>query len=79
MPQLIRPRTVNTTTQNGEVTIRLVIELHLNANGQITAASSGSPVDEEPGVPALKTDDKVEWEVPEFAPMETIEFGKYEK
>lgn len=77
MPKLIRPSTVTTTTQNGEVTIRLVIELHLNANGQI---ADTAPADaESDDVVIMKTNDKVKWEVPDFAPMETIEFGKYDK
>jgi len=81
MPQVVKPTTVTTVTREGEMTIRLVIELNLNLNGEVTgvAASATEPELARP-VTKAKVKEEVEWMVPEFAPTtEQIEFGKYEK
>lgn len=80
MPQAIKPNvvTTETITREGEVTIRLVIELNLNMNGQLTGVVAST--EEKPVALAQKSKDEAEWMVPEFSPStETIEFGKYEK
>ena len=80
MPQAIKPQQVITTqTRDGELTIKLVIELNLNLNGQVNnvvASAEEMPV----ALAQTKAEEKAEWMVPDFTPStETIEFGKYEK
>jgi hypothetical protein len=78
MPQVIKPQNVTVQSHNGEVSIRLTIDLNLNLNGQVSGvvASAG----EVPVAQVTKPKDEAEWLVPEFGPStETIEFGKYEK
>jgi len=80
MPQAIKPQHVVTTqTRDGELTIKLVIELNLNLNGQVNnvvASAEEVPV----ALAKPKAEEKAEWMVPDFTPStETIEFGKYEK
>jgi len=78
MPQVIKPQNVIVNSRDGEVSIRLTIDLNLNLNGQISnVVASASEV---PVAQATKPKDEAEWLVPEFGPStETIEFGKYEK
>lgn len=82
MPQAIKPQVVTTLTREGELLIKMVIELNLNLNGQVSnvVTSTEEVAVAQPQVTAKKKDDAAEWMVPDFGPStETIEFGKYEK
>lgn len=80
MPQVTKPQTVNITSRDGEVTIRLVIDLNLNVGAGVVGASVAS-VDQVPEQKQMVPKSKeAEWMIPDFAPStETIEFGKYDK
>ena len=75
MPQVVKPQNVTVTTREGEVSIRLTIDLNLNVNGQVSATTAHEV---QPSI--VKTKEETEWMIPDFsASTETIEFGKYEK
>lgn len=77
MPQVIKPQNVTIQSRDGEVSIRLTIDLNLNLNGQISNMVASAA---EMPVVAPKAKDETEWLVPDFGPStETIEFGKYDK
>lgn len=78
MPQVIKPQNVIIQSRDGEVSIRLTIDLNLNLNGQVSNVAAS--VVEEPVALVPKEKDAAEWLVPDFGPStETIEFGKYDK
>lgn len=78
MPQVIKPQNVTIQSHNGEVSIRLTIDLNLNLNGQVNNVVASAA--EVPVAPDPKAKDETEWLVPDFGPStETIEFGKYDK
>lgn len=78
MPQVIKPQNVTINSRDGEVAIRLTIDLNLNLNGQVSAVQASAS--EMPVAQAIKPKDEAEWMVPDFGPStEMIEFGKYEK
>jgi hypothetical protein len=81
MPQVIRPQNVTVQSRDGELSIRLTIDLNLNLNGQVSSVmASASELPEQVVQKQQKPKDEAEWLVPEFGPStETIEFGKYEK
>ena len=76
MPQVIKPQNVTIQTRDGEVSIKLTIDINLNLSGQVSnVVASATEVSVTP-----KPKDEAEWLVPEFGPStETIEFGKYDK
>jgi hypothetical protein len=84
MPQVIKPQNVNITTRDGEITVRLVIDLNLNLGGgvvgmSVASVASADQVPEQKQM-APKPAEAAEWMIPEFTPStETIEFGKYDK
>lgn len=79
MPQVIKPQNVTVHSRDGELAIRLTIDLNLNLNGQVSNVVASTS--EVPVAQAQKPkEEEAEWLVPEFSPStETIEFGKYEK
>ncbi len=81
MPQATKPQTVTVNTQDGEVSIRLTIDLNLNVNGLVSANVAAVSQGPEALVQKEKVETKdTEWIIPDFASStEKIEFGKYEK
>lgn len=81
MPQAIKPQVITTQTREGEMTIRMVIELNLNLNGQIqNVVASSEEVPVALAATPKAAESEAEWMVPDFSPStEKIEFGKYEK
>lgn len=71
MPSLVKHGEAKVVTKDGEVFVNIALELNIKLEGTglqtVTAAGGGaSPVAKE---------DKVNWEIPDFAPGK-IEFGK---
>lgn len=81
MPQVIKPQNVTINSRDGEVSIRLTIDLNLNLNGQVSQVNAvATSASEMPVAQVITPKDEAEWMVPDFGPStETIEFGKYEK
>ena len=76
MPQVIKPQIITTTTRDGELTIRMVIELNLNLNGQVNNVVATAV--EIPTAIVLPPVESNEWMIPDFTPcVDTIDFGKY--
>jgi len=78
MAQLITPNTVKVVSQNGEVTISLKLDLNinLNQNGGIASIDATDTGNEITKKIIKKSDDDVQWEIPDFGPSKKINFGK---
>lgn len=70
MAQLITPNTVKVVSQNGEVTISLKLDLNinLNQNGGIASIDATDTGNEITKKIIKKSDDDVQWEIPDFGP-----------
>lgn len=78
MPSLIKPQSVNVVTKDGELEIRLILELNLNINATGVDVST---VAREASVKPLekpKEPENTMWAIPDFGPVERIEFGRKE-
>lgn len=77
MAQLLKPGDVKIITKDGQITVKLEIDLNINLNqtGNLTVTSDN----QSPG--AVKTSvnkdsDETEWMIPDFGPTTKIKFGK---
>jgi len=77
MVQVIKPHEVKVITQQGEVTVSIVLELNinLNADGGLNVATR-AVAKEAPK--ELEKPEGVEWAIPEFDSAR-IKFGKHDK
>lgn len=73
MPQLIKPGDVKILTKDGEMKISISLDLNINLNDLANLAPS---VKKDSSEVAVKTQEKIEWAIPDFAPAEKINFGK---
>jgi len=75
MPSLIKQGEAKIVTKNGEVFVNIALELTIKLEGtnlQGPVSASGGAL----GPPMARQDeDKVKWEIPDFAPSK-IDFGK---
>lgn len=80
MANLLKPNTVKVITQDGELHVTISLELSINLNHEnMKMLNSPSAVVPEVTVSkkiASEEDDKPDWEIPDFAPMPKVEFGK---
>jgi hypothetical protein len=78
MPQAIRPQVILTQTRDGELVIKMIIELNLNVNGQVAGVATAATAPEESqSFRPPHAGDETEWVIPDFSPSnETISFGK---
>lgn len=71
MPNLVKHGEAKVVTKNGEVFVNIALDLTIKLEGsalQIASAGHG-------GGPAIAAEDKVKWEIPDFASGK-IDFGK---
>jgi len=71
MPNLVKQGEARVITKNGEVFVNIALELTIKLEGsalQIAAAGAA-------GGQGLAAEEKVKWEIPDFAPGK-IDFGK---
>jgi hypothetical protein len=76
MVQVIKPHEVRVITQQGEVTVSIVLELNinLNADGGLNVATRAVAKE----APKELASEGVEWAIPEFDSAK-IKFGKHDK
>jgi hypothetical protein len=77
MPQVVKPHSVIIQTKEGEVSVKLTIDLNLNLNGEINAVTASAKT--APAAEVAKPSEEPEWMIPDFSASENIDFGKYEK
>ena len=70
MAILVNPNNVKVISQNGEVTLALQIDLNINLN------TSGVTVGVQNAKVEQKKEESAMWEVPDFAQMPKLNFGK---
>jgi hypothetical protein len=66
LPQLIVPTQVQ--TKEGEITVRIALDLNINLTGNGLSISAKQI--------EAKEEEKTEWAIPEFKPAEKVRFGK---
>lgn len=69
---MIKQGEARVVTKNGEVFVNISLELNIKLEG-VSGAQGFSPASG--ATTALPTEDKVNWEIPDFAPGK-IDFGK---
>lgn len=76
MPSLIKQGEARVVTKNGEVFVNIALELTIKLEGTtlqaVTSAKGGA---ESPEATKIAADDKVSWQIPDFAPGR-VDFGK---
>lgn len=76
--QLLKPNTVKVVTKDGEMHMTISLEITINLNSdnlKVTAAPSVVVPQMEQKVATQKIEEPM-WEIPDFAPMPKVEFGK---
>lgn len=79
MAQLLKPNTVKVVTQDGELHVTISLELTINLNSdnlQINAVPTHVVPQAEKSAAKQQIKDEPMWEIPDFAPMPKVEFGK---
>lgn len=74
MAQVLKPSEVKIITKDGEIEITLKLDINININqNDIVVKSEGTvtKVKEE-----KKSEDKANWEIPDFGPSPKLKFGK---
>ena len=73
MPNLIKHGEARVVTKNCEVFVNIALELNIKLDGTnlLTAPALGTSASS----PVAKAEDKVSWEIPDFA-SNKIDFGK---
>ena len=80
MAQLIQPGSVKIVTKDGEITVKIEIDLNINLhqNGS-TIIDGSSNIKDAVNIPVNKQnkqDDDAAWMIPDFKSAEKIKFGK---
>lgn len=73
MPTVTRRGDVQIITREGEIKIKLEIDINVNAGGDITLHTAAKEVS---GGPRLEQVEENIWAVPDFGPTQKINFGK---
>jgi hypothetical protein len=78
LAQLLKPNNVKVVTKDGEmhVTISLELTINLNSDNLKVTASPSYVVPQAEQKAKKQVDDNPMWEIPDFAPMPKVEFGK---
>ena len=79
MANLLKPNTVKVVAKDGELHVTISLELSINLNSD-NLKLSNAPSAVVPEVAVTKKtivgDDNPAWEIPDFASMPKVEFGK---
>ena len=81
MANLLKPNQVKVVTKDGELQVTISLELTINLNSDnLKIASAPTHVVPDMTAPVAKKtvadDDNPMWEIPDFAPMPKVDFGK---
>jgi len=76
MAQLLKPGDVKIVTKDGEITLKLQIDLNINLNqtGSISVTSDNKETTK--AVDVANKEDETAWTIPDFGPTTKIKFGK---